>query len=308
MTILYASSTPAAARWIAELQSHFPDDRIEQWPDVSDPSAVEFVVCWDFDLASTADFDHLRGVLVAGAGVSHLDLDALAPEVPVVRLIDPAVADDMATYALQWVLYFQKDMHRYASQQAERTYRRHVPRRTSEFTVGVLGMGNIGTVTADLLVASGFAVVGWSRTAKRIDGVEMFSGEDGLGEAMQRCDAVINVLPLTPSTHQCLDASALAQLRPGGFVINMGRAGTIDDDALFAALDAGTVGGAVLDVVRGEPLDADAPIWDQRGLIITPHISGFTHPDTAVALMADNIRRIRAGEAPYPVVDRSVGY
>ncbi len=91
-------------------------------------------------------------------------------------------------------------------------------------------------------------------------------------------------------------------------LINIGRAGTVDDAALCAALDANTLGGAVLDVHRQEPLPADSAMWDQTGLIVTPHISGFTFPRTASALIAANIERIRRGEEPYPVVDRSLGY
>lgn len=307
MAIVISPDPSDAGEWADALTALLPDDKIWRWPTVGDRAEVEFVAMWVMPLEELATFTNLKAVLLLSAGANHLrPLDSL-PDVPIVRLADPEVARDMAAWAIYWLLHFHRDMDRYDAQQGDQHWQRHLYKRTETVTVGIMGMGTIGTHTGAMVRQLGYRVIGWSRSGRPVEDYEMF-GADRRLDFMAQVDFVINVLPLTPETRRIIDADALGAMRPGSVVINMGRGGTIDDDALFAALNSGHLRGAALDVVRGEPLDADAPYWSQRNLSITPHVSGTTFVASAAKVVAANIERIRRGETPFPLLDRTRGY
>lgn len=293
--------------WIAELRRRLPAEDFRTWPDVGDRSEIEFVVMWKIPADELQSLPNLRAVLLTGAGTNHLrPLDAF-PDVPIVRLADQTVATDMAAYAMHWVLHFHRGMDVYRWQQEAANWQRHRYRPARDFTVGVLGMGNIGGAVADAALALGYPVRGWSASGRERDGVASFAGAD-LDDFLTGCDAVINVLPLTTDTYRLMNTSRLAQLPKGACVINIGRGGTIDHDALIVALDTGRLSGAALDVFSAEPLPEDSPLWRHPRVALTPHISGSTHPETAADYIAANIKRLQAGESPFPELDRSTGY
>jgi glyoxylate/hydroxypyruvate reductase A len=119
---------------------------------------------------------------------------------------------------------------------------------------------------------------------------------------------LVSVLPQTAETEGLVDAAALARLEPGAFVVNAGRGGAIVDADLIAALDSGRLSGAALDVFRQEPLPADHPFWGHPGVRLSPHVAAPTHPRTAVAVMAESVRRWERGEPLDHLADRARGY
>jgi glyoxylate/hydroxypyruvate reductase A len=159
-----------------------------------------------------------------------------------------------------------------------------------------------------MLTSIGFSVQGWSRSAKRIDGMETHHGDVGLEAALATAEILVLLLPNTPETTNTLDARRLALLPPGACIINPGRGTLIDDAALIAALDSGQVGHATLDVFRIEPLPADHPFWAHPKVTVTPHIAAETRPITASQVIAENIRRGEAGEPFLYLVDHARGY
>jgi glyoxylate/hydroxypyruvate reductase A len=175
----------------------------------------------------------------------------------------------------------------------------------SQRKVGVLGLGELGGACAGTLAQLGFQVMGWSRSAKDIPGVTCLHGPDGLATVLGEAEILILLTPFTSKTENLLNAERLAALPKGAVIINPGRGGLIDDDALLAALDAGHIGHATLDVFRVEPLPKDHPYWAHPRVTVTPHIASETRSDTAAAVIAENIRRGEQGESLLHVVDRT---
>lgn len=307
MAILFQTTEGDLDAWLSELRSRFPDDEFRVWPDMGDTADIEFVIGWRIPVADIARCTNARALLVLGAGVNHLQPLEDIPDIPIVRLVDVAVAKDMASYALHWVLHYHRQMDRYRDNEATATWERHHYVAPDTYTVGVLGLGNIGLHIANALLAQGYKVRGWSRSGRTHDGVESFA-EAELTEFLSGTDALINVLPVTTETTGLVGASTLALLNTGSVVINMGRAVTMDDAAVIDALDSGHLAGAVLDVFSPEPLSQESSLWAHPKVRVTPHISGSTFPRSAAAYIADNIDRIRAGEDPFPVFDRIRGY
>jgi phosphoglycerate dehydrogenase-like enzyme len=166
--------------------------------------------------------------------------------------------------------------------------------------VVILGQGSIGGAVAERLRPFGVEIVGVARTAR--DGV---LGMSDLDAAMRSADVLVNLLPFTTETSRLLDARRLALLRDGAMVVNAGRGGTIDTDALVDELQHGRLR-AALDVTDPEPLPAGHPLWSLPNVLITPHIGGDSDEATIRSFMVagDQIRRLAAGQPLENVVPR----
>lgn len=290
MTILVTTGD-RPEQWAECLRAELPDRRFVVDPTDVDPADIEYVVTWRHDPVELHSFPNLRAVLQTGAGYDHLDLDAL-PDVPIVRLIDPAMADDIALYVVSWVIHFQRDFDRCATAQRDAEWIRLAPRFPRDVTVGVLGAGAIGNVVMSRLDALGFGVVGWSRS----------SHDRTLDQFFADSDVVVDLVPLSPATTGLVGAAELEALGDG-VLINVGRGGTVDDDALLVALD-GPMRHAVLDVFDTEPLPKESPMWRHSKLTVTPHLAGRTDPVTAAGVVASSIATLERGEDPAGLIAR----
>lgn len=255
-----------------------------------------------------AQLPNLELVQKLGAGVETVVAHpALGPDVRVCRLKPMAPAHEIAQWALAFLLRDQRNLTAHAASQAARTWAPIAPRENNKTRVAVLGLGHIGATTARLMRDIGFVVSGWSRSEKAIEGVTCQHGLDTLPALLGDQDYVIAILPSTPSTRDLFDAQMLAHMKPGSVLLNAGRGDLIDETALVAALDQGQPASAVLDVTRTEPLPQESPLWSHPGVTITPHVSGW-HLGDALNDVAENYRRLTAGEPLLHEVDRTKGY
>ncbi|MBD0864763.1 MAG: glyoxylate/hydroxypyruvate reductase A [Rhodobacteraceae bacterium] len=243
-----------------------------------------------------------------GAGVETIvNHPALAPQVRVTRLRPDAPAREIAEFFLAYVLRSQRHMDHYDTAQHRAEWLPIEPREADKTVVGVLGLGHIGGRTARMFRDIGFQVEGWSRSPKEIEGVTCHHGPDTLAPMLGRCDYVAAILPSTAATRDMFDAALLARMNPTGVLLNAGRGDLIVEDDLIAALDAGCLAHAVLDVTRIEPLPASSPLWYHDKVTITPHVSGW-HLGDALKDVAENLRRLQANAPLLHQVDRAEGY
>ena len=165
------------------------------------------------------------------------------------RLRPDAPAHEIAEYCVAYVLRDQRNLRFHDDKATQNAWQQKAPRRTPDTCVGVLGLGHIGSRTAHYFAALGFRVIGWSRSPKTIEGVDCRHGDAALAELLPDCDYIASVLPSTPNTRDLFDADRLSSLKPGAVLINVGRGDLIVEEDLISALDAGSLGGAVLDVL-----------------------------------------------------------
>lgn len=158
----------------------------------------------------------------------------------------------------------------------------------------IWGFGNIAKKLAPWLTALGARVRGVARHAGVRNGVEVYA-EDKLPELLAETDALVMILPGSDSTRHALSAERLKQVPKHAWVINVGRGTSVDEDALTAALEKGELGGASLDVFEKEPLPEGSSLWKAPNLVVSPHAAGG-RPQGAEVLIADNLRRILAGQ------------
>lgn len=204
----------------------------------------------------------------------------------------------IAEWVLGVMLLFAKDLRTTLDLQARREWRH----RETELLAGrrllVVGPGSIGRRIGALARAVGMRVAGVGRSERRDDAV--FGRVAPAGELhahLGAADFVAVATPLTPETRGLIDAAAFAAMRPGARFINVGRGAVVDEGALLAALRAGRLAGAALDVFVEEPLPRDHPFWTMSNVVVSPHMSGDFRGwrEALGALFADNFRRWRAG-------------
>jgi phosphoglycerate dehydrogenase-like enzyme len=169
----------------------------------------------------------------------------------------------------------------------------------------IWGFGNIGSALARICEQMGADIRGLARTPGTRSGFAV-AGEDGIDENLRWADAVVMLLPSAPETEHALDARRISLLRPGAYVVNVGRGSTVDERALAQALKAGHIAGAALDVTSTEPLPHDSSLWDVPNVVITPHAAGG-RPVGAEELIIRNLNRYISGKPLINQVSRPRG-
>jgi glyoxylate/hydroxypyruvate reductase A len=253
---------------------------------------------------------NLRVAFSLGAGVDGFLNDPDYPAlVPLVRLVDPGLSRDMAHYIVMHTLIFHRGQRAFDAHQREGKWRQSMlERRTEDTRVGILGLGEIGALAALRLRDLDFPVAGWSRTRKKVRGIESFAGPEELSAFLARTDVLVCVLPLTPDTRGILNRETFATLPTGAFVINVARGGHLIEDDLVAAIDSGHLAGATLDVFQTEPLPETSPLWRHPRIAVTPHVAAMSEPRAVARAAVDGIARYERGEPLSNLVDLTRGY
>ena len=306
MNILFYTATSDGARWVDALARELPRASIRIWPETGDP--VDYAVVWKPPQDLIACLSGARAVFNLGAGVDAVaGLPAWPPGVPLVRLEDAGMAEQMAEYVTYAVLRRYREFDAYEEAQRATQWR---PRRRLEkgaYGIGILGMGVLGRAVANALLALGFPVSCWSRTRKELPDVTSFAREE-LDACLAGSRILVCLLPLTPETDGLLDRERLSHLPRGAYVMNVARGALVVDADLLALIDGGHLSGAMLDVFHDEPLPPGHAFWHHPRITITPHVSAVTQIDESVAQVAAKIRRLEAGLPVSGVVDLARRY
>lgn len=296
-------------RWIDALSARLPGATIEGWGDGAVVGGADYAVGWKADAALFAANPALRAFLTTSAGVDALLAnEALPRTLPIVRIEDGGMGAQMAEYCLHEVIRLHRRFGDYERQQRDAQWTPLDVEPKTAWPIGVFGLGVIGTRIARTLAAAGFPVRGYSRSPKRIEGIECLDERHGLRAFLAGTRVLVVVAPLTAHTARLFDAQRLQWLARGAWLVNVARGGLVDEAALLDALDSGRLAGATLDVVAREPLPPDHPFWHHRGVRITPHVSGITEIEVSAGQIAAKLAALERGERVGGLVDRSRGY
>jgi phosphoglycerate dehydrogenase-like enzyme len=277
---------------------------------------------------------NLKWVQVHMAGVNALHDHPLYSKSAIPLTTASGVhAATIAEYALTAILALAHRVPRMVEWQARggwppdaRRWELFVPAELRGATLGVIGYGSIGRELARMAKSAlgmrvlackrdpsrradeGFALPGTGDPAGALP--DAWFGPDGLGELLARSDVVVMCAPLTAATRAMLGAAELAALKPSALFVNVGRGATVDEAALAAALRAGRLAGAAVDVFAEEPPPAGHPLYGLDNVILSPHVSGFmpSYDDRCTDLFAENLRRYLARAPLLNLVDRTSGY
>ncbi|NIZ13418.1 NAD(P)-dependent oxidoreductase [Phaeobacter sp. HF9A] len=298
----------SAEELAAELQSLDPEADIRPISAPGDLSEITMLAVSTLRSDIASQLPNLQLVQKLGAGVETIvSHPSIAPNVRVARLKPQEPAREIAQYCLAYVLRGTRNMDYHEKAQARAIWDPVPPRRPHEVTVGVLGLGHIGGLTAKLMRDIGFKTLGWSRSQEDLDGITCLSGDAGLTEILTASDYLCAILPSTAETRELLNADRLALMKEGSTLINAGRGDLINEPALISALYQRRPGHAVLDVMCKEPLPTESPLWKHPCVTLTPHVSGW-HLGDALGDVVENLHRLTEGRDLLHEVDRQRGY
>ncbi|MBN1681019.1 MAG: D-2-hydroxyacid dehydrogenase [Anaerolineae bacterium] len=275
----------------------------------------------------------LRWIQVHSAGVDHLRDQSITQADDVIITTTSGIhTTNITEYVMMMMLAFG---HRLPLMMANKTnahwpesheYDDFLPQELRGSTVGIVGYGSIGREIARIARAFGLSVLAVKRDVRQptdhdsyvIPGTGDPNGEcfdrlyppEALNTMVRECDFVVITVPLTDDTHLMFGPDTFEAMKPSAYLINVGRGGVIDEQALLHALQNDQIAGAALDVFHAEPLPADSPLWKQPNLIISPHVSGNTsdYNQRAVALFVENLERYLAGKSLLNRVEAARGY
>jgi phosphoglycerate dehydrogenase-like enzyme len=254
----------------------------------------------------------LGWVQAIGAGIDHL-ADSGLPDETIVTNAAGVAAAPIAEFAIGRLLAVWKRFGEIDEQQRAHEWQAKFGKLVEGQTLGIIGLGAIGSEVAVRARAFGMHTIGTRRSYKEGDvhhAVDELYGASHLHDVLARCDAVVVSAPGTQETENLFDAAAFAAMKAGSVFCNVGRGSLVDEPALIDTLQRGHLGAAILDVTRQEPLPADDPLWDAPNIFISPHCSTSQerYNDKLFALFADNLGRYLRGEELRNIVDRRAGY
>lgn len=270
---------------------------------------ISMALIWKHPEGSLSVYPNLKCIASAGAGVDYIFEDTTAPKhIPITRVVDPYLTGDMSEHVLAVILAHLKNLNAYKLQQVANLWKPMDYKRIKDLTVGILGLGELGSLTASDLVRFGFKVQGWSRSQKSIANVTTFTGTEELRAFLNTTDILVCLLPLTPQTAGFINTPLLEQLPKNAYVINVARGGHVVDTDLLEQLDNGHLSGACLDVYHQEPLAISHPFWQHEKIHMTPHYASVSDTNSVIPQIVENYQNLLAGKKLLNEVNREKGY
>jgi phosphoglycerate dehydrogenase-like enzyme len=314
LLLLWTDGAEPYARAIAE--AGLADRlRVETVPRAATPdpallAEAEALLSWGPPAGMLAKMPRLRFVQALTAGVEHW---LARPDLRGGIALSCARGThrvQMPENILGALFHIAKPYAAIAGDNAAGRWTRRVSETLAGRTLGILGLGAIGAELARKAAALEMRVIGTKRAVTEVPDVAEVLPPERTDEVLAASDFVVLLLPATPATENLIDAARLARMKPSAWLLNFGRGALVHDEALVAAVRAGTIAGAILDVFRTEPLPADHPFWAEERIMVLPHIGGL-HPqrdEVVAALLAGNMRRFLDGAPASHLVDRQAGY
>ncbi len=258
------------------------------------------------------DAHRVRWVHALGAGVEPLMFeDLIASEVTLTNSRG-VFADALAEFVVAAMFFFAKDLRRLVDQQRQRLWQPYTVVRLEGKTVGIVGLGGIGSAVARRAAAMGMSVIGTRRrpSPEPVEHVKRMYAAAEIDDLISASDYLVLCTPLTPKSLGMLSAARLERLKSDAVLINVSRGAVADEAALTRMLTAGRIRGAALDVFEQEPLPPDSPLWTLDNVLLSPHTAdhvGDSHL-RSMRFFIENLDRYRRGEAVENVVDKTEQY
>jgi glyoxylate/hydroxypyruvate reductase A len=229
------------------------------------PDQVDIAVIWLKVPSCLNDFTNLKLLLTMGSGIDHMIDSSLLPRaIPTIRLVDEKLRNKVADYVVDAVAHYKSLIDE---------------PNNSKMTIGVMGLGLIGEKSVEKLSTQGYKVIGWAKSNDKKRSIsDVYSGEDGLIRFANQSQVIVCQLPLTDETHHILNKRLFDLMPNGGYIINVGRGGHLNEQHLIDSINENHLKGACLDVFKIEPLPKGDKLHNYHGITLTPHIAGGIFP------------------------------
>jgi glyoxylate/hydroxypyruvate reductase A len=308
MALLLIRQDGKTPQWLNAFK--FQDTKIECY-NFNEPHPKEKItmaLVWKQPHGLLGQYENLKCVASMGAGVDFIFEDpSFHNGLLMTRVVDPLLITDMEEFVMAQIYAHMKGLYQYQIQQSKSHWQQNPYLRKKDITVGIMGMGVLGSATAKALVTQGFNVFGWSNSKKQIKGITTYEKED-LDLFLQQTNVLVCLLPLTPETNGILDLSLFSKLPKSAFIIHVARGPHLVREDLIQSIDQGHLSGAAIDVFPIEPLEENDPLWVHPNIYITPHCASISSPESVVAQIIVNYNRLMSNQPLLNQVDTAKGY
>lgn len=251
---------------------------------------------------------NLKWIQSMSAGVENFTRSKLIPQDVVLTKPKGIFGQLMAEYVMTYIFAVIQNTRTIFENQKKKSWQPLLGDSIRKKTIGIMGLGSVGSHIAYQLHLSGAEVIGLDEQERTLPYVTReYKGKE-MNEFLEMSDFVVLTLPLTDSTEGMMGLDQFKSMKDSAYLINISRGPLVQEDALIKALQKGLIAGAVLDVFEEEPLPEDHPFWTLKNIIITPHISGPSLPEDLVQIFLENLRRWEEGRHLAGVVDLRKGY
>lgn len=281
--------------------------------DVTDLSKIEILFTYgkEIKLETFKEMTNLKWIQLSSTGFDHLPKDYIRERGIIVTTSKGAHAEPIAEYAFSTMLYFSRKIDRFLELQKNRKWDRlDFPTELAGSTLVILGMGYIGKEIARKASAFDLHTVGINRSGAPSEFFNETYRIDQLEQILPKADYLVLTLPLTSETYHLIGLKQLHLLKPTSVVINIGRGELMDEAAAIEVLQTNKIRGMAMDVFHQEPLPQNSPLWDLKGLLLTPHMAAMTDRflDRSIERLIKNYHHFINGEKMVDAADFSKEY
>lgn len=267
-----------------------------------------------FGVIGEEDFkfaDSLKWVHQPGIGVERHMFPAFKESDVILTNCKGLAGTQMSEHAFALLFALTRRIREQHDFMKEKHWERLPCMELSESTLGIVGLGSIGTAVAERARAFGLKILAVDpEPIEKPDCVERLEKPEWLGEMMSLSDVVISCCPSTPETHKLISSDAIGRMKRGSYFINISRGKVVDEEALIESLRAGRLAGAGLDVTYEEPCPEDNPLWELPNVLLTSHSAGSSQLGgrRSIQFFVENLNRYVNGEPLKNIVDKQKGY
>lgn len=306
MSMVIISSNIDINPWIKSFKEYDKTLDIQIYPDIKNKDDITFALVWSKNECDFKEFKNLKCIASMGAGVNHiLENKTISKDIFITKIKDEELVNSMWEYLLSVVMNVTINCYKYINQQSKNQWITLQPRLIKDTTIGILGLGQLGSAMAINFSNIGFKVKGYSKSQKNIQNIKTYTTIDGFAAGI---DILINLLPLTNATINILNKKFFSKFKKGLYLINVGRGEHLDEDDFTECINNAHLVGATLDVFKGEPLEPDHPFWNMQNIIITPHIASITDPVSVTNQIMENYDRVSLDLKPINTINTVLGY
>jgi len=269
------------------------------------------IVSWRLPAGSVASAGSLKWIHSIGAGVDGILTPDVLESKAIITSSSGIHREPISEHVLAFMLSFVRSFHIFARQQMRKEWKRYELQELAGKTLGIIGLGEIGSEIAIKAKALGMRVIAVKRTSgEKPTSVDQLWMQDRLKDLLGDSDFVVLSLPLTPETRGFIGEPELRAMKKSAYLINISRGKIVHEAKLIQAIREGWIAGAGLDVFEEEPLPEKSELWQMPNVIITPHVAGSNPQYTAraMAIFEENLQRFLNGKPLTNLVDKKLGY
>lgn len=269
------------------------------------------IVSWRLPAGSVASAGSLKWIHSIGAGVDGILTPDVLESKAVVTSSSGIHREPISEHVLAFMLSFVRCFHTFARQQMRKEWKRYELQELAGKTLGIIGLGEIGSEIAVKAKALGMRVIAVKRTpGEKPNSVDALWTQDRVKDLLGDSNFVVLSLPLTSETRGFIGEPELRAMKKSAYLINISRGKIVQEPKLIQALREGWIAGAGLDVFEEEPLPEKSELWEMPNVIVTPHVAGSNpqYTERAMTIFEENLMRFLKGEELLNLVDKRLGY